>query len=107
MFKDKYIKYQVACYRALQEIIDYLEEEYPCLEDDDCTEIVEDHGHAIEDIKGAFASMEDAASSEAYGAGFVTDVSEKYFNWDAFMEDMKGNGNYIELSSGAIIYKTQ
>lgn len=104
MFEDKYREYQEELDKALQEMVDFLQEDYSCLDDDDCTEIIEEHGHEIEDIKGAYTSMVDAVRFEAYGLGYVTDVSEEYFNWEAFQEDSKENENYIELSSGVVIY---
>ena len=104
MFEEKYNEYQNAIDKALQDMVDYLQEEYECLNDDDCIEIIEEHGHDIGDIKAAYTSIDDAASAEAFSLGFVTNESEKYFNWDAFIDDLKENDNYIVLSSGAVVY---
>lgn len=104
MFEEKYNEYREALDKALQEMIDYLQEEYRCLSDDDCAEIIKKYGHDIGEIKAAYMSIDDAAGGEAYSLGFVTDESEKYFNWDAFIDDLKENDNYIILSSGAVVY---
>lgn len=104
MFKEKYNEYQSAINKALKDLVDYLQEEYDCLSDDDCVEIIEEHGRNIGDIRATYVSMDEAARAEAYSLGFVTDESEKYFNWDDFIDDLEENDNYIILSSGTVVY---
>jgi hypothetical protein len=77
------------------------------LTQDDVNEIWDNYGLDYRDrgIVGCiFNNIRDAAYEEAFNFGYANKDNERWFDFDAFGEDLLDDGYYIELPSGAIAY---
>ena len=107
MFKDIYSNYKFKVDEALEDYINELQDEYRELSNEDCMEIANTYADEIESIKAVYSSLENAAEETARSLGFVNDMNEAYFDFELFENSLRDNENYIELSSGVVIYITR
>lgn len=80
--------------------IDKLQETFPSLSDNDCSEILQQHACKIEEIIFVYWDFETAVKALAEVGGYVDDNNKKYFDFRAFGKDLRTSRNCIELTSG-------
>lgn len=89
-----------------QEEIEFLMEEYSINEDD--VEYIFDNYYLSYRDRGVvsyiFRSIEDAGYEEAHSLGYATDENDRWFDYEKFGEDLLNEEQYLELSSGAVVY---
>lgn len=107
MFKDIYSNYKFKVDEALEDYINELQDEYRELSNEDCIEIADTYADEIVSINAVYNSFENAAGDTAKSLGFVNDMNEAYFDFELFENSLRNNENYIELSSGVVIYITR
>lgn len=86
--------------------VEYLKEEHD-LNDEDIQFIFDNYGLGYRDrsvIGAIFTSIDDCAREEAEGLGYVTEQNERYFDYNAFGEDLLNGETYLELSDGRVAY---
>jgi len=93
-----------------EEVIDeeriWMCEEYS-ITDEDIDDIFDYYGLEYRDrgiISAVWDSLEDAAYEEAEALGYVNRQNDRWFNYEAFGEDLLDGDSYIKLSSGKIVY---
>lgn len=107
MFKDIYSKYKTKVDAAVEDYINELQDEYRELSNEDCIEITDTYADEIVSINAVYSNFENAAEETARSLGFVNDMNEAYFDFGLFENSLRDNENYIELSSGVVIYITR
>ena len=107
MFKDIYSNYKFKVDEAVEAFINELQDEYRDLSEEDCIEIADTCADEIVSINAVYSSFENAAEDTAKSLGFVNDMNEAYFDFELFENSLRNNENYIELSSGVVIYITR
>lgn len=107
MFKNIYSKYKTKVDVALEDYINELQDEYRELSNEDCIEIIDTYADEIISINAVYSNFENAAEETARSLGFVNDMNEAYFDFELFENNLRNNENYIELSSGVVIYITR
>ena len=104
MFKDIYLKYKSKVNEALEDYVNEMQDEYRELSEEDCIEIANTYANESVSINAVYSSFENAAEETARSLGFVNDMNEAYFDFELFENSLRNNENYIELSSGVVIY---
>lgn len=84
--------------------IDKLQETFPSLSDNDCSEILQQHACKIEEIIFVYQDFETAVKALAEVGGYVDDNNKKYFDFRAFGKDLRTSRNCIDLTSGRILF---
>ena len=84
--------------------IDKLQETFPSLSDNDCSDILQQHACKIEEIIFVYWDFETAVKALAEVGGYVDDNNKKYFDFRAFGKDLRTSRNCIELTSGRILF---
>lgn len=95
---------------VVKEETEYLKDKYT-LNDEDIETIFEYYGNDYRDreiICAVFDSAYDCGYEEAFSLGYIKhedSVSEKYFDFEQFGQDLADNDeNYLEISGGRIVY---
>lgn len=86
---------------------DYIMREHNLtLEDVNC--IIDEYGQDYRDrgiVSVAFNSWTEAAEDEAWQLGYVNnDAEARYFNYDAFVDDMQEDYTWMEVPSGKVVH---
>ena len=104
MFKKLIEEYTNALETAKTKYIGKMQEDYSGLSDDDCIELLEEYGDEISDILAVYPNYQRATIETAFSLGYVTKENEQYFDYESFEQDLRSSDNYIELSSGKVVY---
>jgi len=84
--------------------IDKLQDAFPSLNDNDCSEILQQYACRIEEIIFVYWNFETAAKALAEVGGYVDANNKKYFDFRAFGKDLRASRNCIELTSGRVLF---
>lgn len=91
--------------KVQQDEKEYLKNEYD-LTDEDIKSIFDSYYLDYRDraiVSYVWNSIEDCAVDEAYNFGYVTDMNDRYFNFEEFGNDLLDGENYLELSDGKVV----
>ena len=99
---------QVLFEEVMEEEKEYLMDEYN-LDEDDIETIFDNYGLDYRDrgvVGYVFKDAEDLGYEEAWSLGYVSNddsIVSRYFDFEAFGEDLKDEENYCELADGRIV----